>query len=622
MDADTVLHLPGAAGDPRFSPDGQHLVYLEDDGVWVQSLHAPAESRRLGTGRAPGWHPDGASVTFLRVDGSRPRIWRQPLDLSSAATPISPEDVSVRDYTWSPDGRTLALLEAPGTPQNPLPGTLLLLDTVTGVAQQRLEFPVTEFPSRLSWSSDGRHLAWEVARLLEDRREATYEVQLLPVAGGPLRRVVPTGACQTRHPVWRPDSQGLALIATPHPYGFYALFGLATWSLRGGIARYLTRDPMIVHGAVCAPDGQTIYVSARHASITEHIYAINASDGSSRQLTHGLAHHAALTVAPDGQWLAYVVDAPDRLPEVWVMAADGSGTRQVSTANHRLADVAGLHMLESELIRWPSVDGLMLEGYLLYPPGYGPDHLPPTPLPTIVDLHGGPVDVAPRRTLGQPALWFTGLHELAEHGYLCFAADYRHTGTYGWRHIQRIVDSGEHIGLDAADILTGVDHIVMMGRADPTRLGLRGHSYGAYLANWLVTQSTRFRAAVSTEGPTDLMVFPEPNTIVQLQFGGAHEEVPEHYRRASPLTYAAQARTPVLLIEGELSPLIEEPKGVTHPQGAVFRDALAAAGVDVEYVQYPGEGHMIMRPDHQADYLHRMMAWFDRYLERPVVHTR
>lgn len=624
MDAELLLHLPAGAGQPQFSPDSTQLAYLEDGTAWVRPLEGSAEPRPLGPGRLLRWPPDGAALTLLRVEDGTPSVWRQPLDPAEAPVRLSPAGMTVKGYAWSPDGRRLAVLEAAALDCDPATlrltpahtGKLWLVDTATGDARHRADVPPGEWPRRLTWSPDGRHLAWDVLLFDEDSEAAaTEEVRLNSVAGGPVQRVVPFGACQTKAPSWRPDSQALAFIATPLPYGYQVLFGLATWNLRGGPVRYLTRDPMIVHGLVWAPDGQTIYAQARQASITEQLYAVSVQDGAVRQLTSGLAHHQAPVVPPDGRWLACEVEAPDRLTEVWLVATDGSGAQPVTAANRRLDVIAGLHRLESGPVRWHSADGLALEGFLLYPPDYGPDRPPSKPLPTIVDLHGGPIDVAPRRRLGDHPLRFSGLHYLAEHGYLCFAADYRKTGTYGWTHLQRMFDRGDFVGLDPTDILSGVDHLVVAGLADPAQLGLRGHSYGAYLVNWLVTQSGRFRAAVSVEGVTDWSVAARPDPrvkvsldISKIDFGGALEEVPERYRRASPIVYAAQARTPLLLMEGAQSPCAQTRKG------EAFRDALVAGGLEVEYVQYPGEGHAMLRPDHQADYLHRMLAWFDRYL--------
>jgi dipeptidyl aminopeptidase/acylaminoacyl peptidase len=649
---ETLLQLPGGAYAPQFSPDGAHLAYVEDGQVLVGGVEGAVEPRPMGTGRILRWHPSGDSLTVLRAAEGPPRVWRLPINPTpdAGATPLSPEDTAVRDYALSPDGRTLAVIEAAAPIiewdrtsmrfRYPPPGALWFVDAASGVAQRRLELPPDETPLRpcLSWSPDGRHLAWEVFRYPDDRQENLTEMRLVAAAGGPLRRIVPTGACQTKFPaavgslsgssagLWRPDSGALAFTASPHPYGVYALFSLVTWDLAGGIVRYLTRDPVLVFGAAWAPDGQTIYAAARNGGITEQLYAVSVADGALRRLVparavadadgatgalrlpHPLAHLQAPVVSRDGRWLACEAHAPDRLPEVWLVATDGTAVRPVTNAHRRLTGIEGLHALESELVRWRSADGLELEGMLVYPLGYGPKRRPPAPMPTIVDVHGGPLPVAPPRGLGDGALSFTGLHWLAEHGYLCFAVDYRQSGSYGWQHLQRMIDAGDAgIGLDATDILCGVDHLVAAGLADPARLGLRGFSHGGYLVNWLVTQSGRFRAAVSFEGVADFAAFPFPNTSVEVRFGGGPEVVPERYRRAAPLTYAAQARTPTLLFEGEHS-------GARLGQGEAFYRALRVAGVEAEYVCVPSAGHGGGQRSHQVEYLQRMLAWFDRYL--------
>lgn len=620
MEPEVLLRLPRGADSPRFSPDGSRLAYCEGGRVWVAPVEPAGvgeglERLELGPGERPRWFPIGGALAVLRREGPASCVWRRPLNSTAEAVPLTPNGMAVRDFALSPDGGTIAIID--GSRPSALylgviPGSGGGLPQGAGTVRERLRLPAGEAPRRLSWSPDGRHLAWSAVRQREDRREAVYEVRVLAVEDGPLRSVVSTGACQTNFPgapysdtassagAWRPDGRALAFAATPHPWGNYAVFGLATWHLRGGAARYLTRDPMAVFGIAWAPDGQTVYVSARCGGSTEHLYAVSVGTGADgalpppRQLTFGGAHHQNPVVSPDGRWLACEVEAPDR----------------------RLAGVEGLRLLESAPVHWRSADGLELEGFALFPPGYGPAHAPPRPLPTVVDLHGGPNTVAPWRRLGDrppvpPALYFTGLHYLAEQGYLCFAADYRETGSYGWRALEPLVGTGTATTVNATDVLAGVDRMVELGWADPARLGLRGHSHGASLVNWLVTQTPRFRAAVSHEGVTDVPTMAaatSPNTIVEAAMGGAPDEVPERYRRASPLEYAAQARTPTLLIEGERGPF------APHRQGERFRDALTAAGVEVEYVCYPGEGHGIGRPEHQLDYLRRTLAWFDRHL--------
>jgi dipeptidyl aminopeptidase/acylaminoacyl peptidase len=132
--------------------------------------------------------------------------------------------------------------------------------------------------------------------------------------------------------------------------------------------------------------------------------------------TNGTANYRDVVAAPDGRWLACEVDVPDRLPEVWLVATDGSQARPLTTASRQLAAAPGLRLGVPELVRWRSLDGLALEGLLLYPPEYGPDRRPSAPLPTVVDVHGGPVNTTPALRLGEHPLYLDGLHRLASHG--------------------------------------------------------------------------------------------------------------------------------------------------------------------------------------------------------------
>ncbi len=614
---ETLLNLPQGASQPQFSPDVALIAYVENGSVWVTTVAAGGTAVSVGPGANPQWHPDGWLSCLRETDGTT-RVWRHDYLAEEEPTPVTPEDLSVGAYAWSPDGLTLAVFEgrALQRPQVTKPGAIWLLDAGSGESLQRIEPPAAPqlLLGGLAWSPDGQNIAWSIAFEVEGRRSAQREMRLLNVADGAIQRGMPVGACQAAVPTWHPDRQALAFAATPHPYGYHALYSLATWNLRDAAVRYRTHDPFLLapggNAPAWSPDGQTIYVAGNDGTITRQLYAISLQNGALTQLTHGSSNHSAPVLSSDGRWLACVVEAPDRLTEVWLVATDGSESRQVTQANRQLDALPEIEQLESEVVRWRSLDGLEIEGLLLYPPGFGPDRPPPTPLPTIVYPHGGPINSTPRRLLGDDPLHFTGQRFLVAHGYLGFLPDYRSSGIYGWEAYQQMLTGHDNnTRLDAADIISGVDHLIAAGLADPMRLGLRGHSNGASLANWLITQTNRFAAAVSVEGPTDLVAAAKataPNDIAELEYGGSVEDVPENYRAASPLTYAAQARTPLLLFEGEPMAGME--------QGKPFCDALAAAGVEVEYVFYAGEGHLFRKQENQIDYLRRMLEWFDRHL--------
>jgi len=603
-----MLTLPSGADQPQFSPDGLQFVYRQAGNIWISSVHGNTPATKLARGRMPRWHPAGHALTFLR-SGARelPQLWLQSLDATSEPQLLSPDGVAVIQYAWSANEQTIAII---GMDESWQSGALWLIDMNTGNVQQRWTFPAYEIPQSLAWSPDGRMLAWDVMIAPDDRTNHVVEIRLINAQEGPARHIVPVGTCQTKMPVWHPDGHTLAIVASPHPYGYQALFRLATWSVQGGIARYLTHDPVLVENAFWSLDGQTIYITARSGQITRQIYAVSVKDKTMRQLTAGLADYSRPVLSPDGRSLACAVATPHRLEEIWFIATDGSGARQMTDANQQLQSLGEIRLGAPELVRWRSVDGLELEGLLLYPPGYGPEQRPSASLPTIVDIHGGPTPITPPVRLAEHPLTLGGLHDLAAHGYLCFAADYRRSGTYGWHHLHSVIERGDYVGLDAADILAGVDHLVSTGLADPARLGLHGYSYGGFLANWLLTHTSCFRAVVSTEGMTDFATPAQVDTIRDVWMGGSPQEVPDHYRRFSPLTYAAQARTPTLLIYGQQSMMTQ------RQQGQRFYEALQAAGVEVELFLLPGEGHWINDRNNQADYSQRSLAWFDRHMRR------
>ncbi len=614
---ETLLNLPQGASQPQFSPDDSRIAYVENGGVWVITVAAGGAPVSVGPGANPQWHPDGW-LSYLRETDGMTRVWRYDHLAEEQPTSVSPEDLSVGSYAWSPDGLTLAVLEgrAMQRPQVAKPGAIWLLDAATGETRRRIDPP----PERQlllggpAWSPDSQQIAWSAAVVVEGRRAENREIRVLSVADGTIRTVLPVGACQASLPSWRADGEALAFAATPHPYGYHAFYSLATWNRRDASLQYRTRDPFVLparSAPLWSPDGQTIFITGNNGTITRQVYAVSLADGTVKPLTSGISNHKTPVLSSDGRWLASVVEPPDQLSEIFLVATDGSETRQLTNANRQLESVPAVERLEMEVVRWTSIDGLEIEGLLLYPPGFGPDRPPPSPLPTIVDPHGGPKDVTPRRMLGDNALHYTTLHFLAAQGYLCFSPDYRSSGVYGWDAYQQMLSAGHdnNTRLDSADIMTGVDFLVAAGLADPARLGIRGHSAGGQFANWLITQTNRFAAAVSVEGPTDLIAAAKataPNDIAELEYGGSVEDVPENYRAYSPLTYATQARTPLLLFEGEPMKRME--------QGKPFCDALTAAGVEVEYVYYEGEGHAFRKLENQADYLRRTLAWFDRHL--------
>ena len=151
------------------------------------------------------------------------------------------------------------------------------------------------------------------------------------------------------------------------------------------------------------------------------------------------------------------------------------------------------------------------------------------------------------------------------------------------------------------------------GVADPGRLGVAGWSHGGFMAAWAATQTSRFRAAVMGAGIADwgMQVGVGELGRAEAVLGGSfgwEGPGPHRHDQLSPVSYAANVTTPVLILHGE------NDTNVPVSQAEYLHRALRRFGVEHQYVVYPRENHSIHERNHQLDVLRRTRAWLDRWL--------
>jgi dipeptidyl aminopeptidase/acylaminoacyl peptidase len=252
---------------------------------------------------------------------------------------------------------------------------------------------------------------------------------------------------------------------------------------------------------------------------------------------------------------------------------------------------------------WHGPDGV-LEGVL------GTPATGNAPWPLVVDLHAGPLGGL---VAGDPD-HLTHLSAWCQYGFAALAPDFRGSGILG-REAMLAALRGDGLpdhDREATDVLSGVDSLVAAGLADPRRLFLFGHSYGAYLLNRILTLEDRFAAAVCWEGVADLRLLDalQGGSAAQRAWrGGNPLEVPERWAAASPAARADWVHTPLLLVYGQDS------MGPTH--GVAWFTVLRDQGVPCELVLYDGEGHLFSRPQNKADMVTRAVAWFHQHQASP-----
>jgi dipeptidyl aminopeptidase/acylaminoacyl peptidase len=249
-------------------------------------------------------------------------------------------------------------------------------------------------------------------------------------------------------------------------------------------------------------------------------------------------------------------------------------------------------------------EGGPIETWVASPPGA--DDLP---LPTVVDIHGGPLGAwAPAPSLE--------VLLLVARGYRVVLPNIRGSATYGRDWIRPQL--GDWGGVDAADVHAALDQVVELGLADADRLGVLGLSYGGFMVHWLIGTSDRFRAAVAENGVANqVSAWANSDTGVEynrmaLLGDPLSREGMERLWRQSPLANVASIRTPLLMFQAEAD------RRCPPADNEQLFIALRVLGREVEYVLYPDEHHVYAttgRPDRRIDRMTRMLDWFDRLLK-------
>ncbi len=616
-------------GDANLHPDGDWVAYTVSDSVfdypnrqlksriWISQIGStPRPATAEGTrSRHPRWSPDGNHLGFF---GRREGDNQDQLYLLDAgwgeASCISGPSAGLSRFAWSPASRTIALLAKDPPPQDG--------ETRKKRGQDQIEYEQLDRFSNL-WIYD-----------LEDEQITQL-----------------TGDLQIYEFVWSPDGKCLAAIVSEKPYGWswYENRLVTIDSASGEVQECFRSDRQLTRPA-WSPDGK--YVSVISCTFSDQgmtggdVTLIDPVTGDSRMLTKGhprsylechwagdsrslicpayedaeaevcrlsvsgncevlwraqatLTVYGSTVVSPDRDISRFVVSKsnPDSPADIWLgeIERDAISWRKVSDHNPGYGNRG---VWKAESISWPSFDARQIQGIVLRPTGNARE-----PLPMITLIHGGPTGV---HSFAFPDTRSVGwAHLLAARGYAILLPNPRGSMGFGVDYAEaNIEDLG---GGDLRDILAGIDYCVAQGIADPERLGVGGWSYGGYLTPWAITQTDRFKAAISGASITNWTSFHGGSTIQGFDETFNRTDpfnADGYYTFRSPVFSSNAVSTPTLFLHGEQDPIC--PVGQAYE---MFR-ALKDQGVETELIVYPREGHGIREREHVRDLLERVVDWF------------
>jgi dipeptidyl aminopeptidase/acylaminoacyl peptidase len=616
----------------RMSPDG-HAVAIQTaradwednrfrDDLWLYRDEGAGSLVRLtssGHDHDPEWSPDGRWIAFLSDrEGGGPeeknsQVWAISLN-GGEPFAVTHGEEKVHAFAWSADSKQLYFAtRAPWTKdkqesyKKDWKDVIEYREAGRGDQISRVEIaggavkPIASTPWRVKQmeaSSHGTTVAF-LTDSISERQEAmdAYGIYLVDADGGPPRKLLQRPAVIDRiH--WTPDCRHIFFsfvngsVEGPYQDAQPRVYWVDAVSSSARLTRW-GKFPGAVTGYTVTQEGG-LMITGRVGTEVQ-VYREEPHMFVQQPGKPGTYEH--ISAAADATKMAFVYSTLTEPAEVYV--GDSVADARAVTHFNRLFTLRALP--DGRPYRWTADDGVAVEGMLIYPPGKSGEKN----LRMLTLIHGGPAD-ADGNHFEQD--WYQWGGMAATQGWLVFEPNYRGSVGYGDQFTLGIIPN--IVSKPGRDILAGVDALVKDGIADPDNLTIGGYSYGGYLTNWLITQTTRFKAAVTGAGAVEHVVNwgNDDTTYDDTYFlGGLPWDMMKNYNDEAAIWSINQVKTPTHIVAGA------EDVRVYVGEQYLLERALRTQGVPVKLLIFPGEGHELDKdPWHGKIKVREELKWLEQ----------
>ena len=630
-DGKTLIQLTqsGHDSDPKWSPDGKWIGFLSE--------RKPASGKSDDSDADSDSKDDVSQIYLISPNGGE-------------AFPITQGEEDVHTFSWSADSQTIYYAtRQPWTKTQKddykqqwkdvvqyrtaeRGDTIFALDVAAALSRNASEpakvekkegepeknrdltpgtRTVATMPLRvedLITSPDGSKLAF-ITNAINQRQEKYEDVEIyvldrVGAGDSPAQashRITNNQAVEV-HPRWASDSRHIFFSVEvgdpfgpyrdlqPHLYWVDSTNGkVEQWdkSFVGSVEHYTVTDNCVLTSARRGTEVQ-MYDAAKPADSLHH-------------LTSWPGTYANIATTPHSPKVAFIYSSLGKPEEIYLADSTGklNDARPITSFNSKLA---AADLPQGKPYQWKSDDGTTVEGMLIYPPGkFEAKHLPMFTL-----IHGGPADADGNNF---SADWYDWAGLAATNGWLVFRPNYRGSTGYGDKFLMEIVP--QIVSRPGKDILAGVDALVKDGIADPDHLTVGGYSYGGYMTNWLITQTTRFKAAVTGAGAVEHIGNwgNDDTTYDDAYFlGGRPWEAAQRYHDEAAIFQIDKVKTPTHMVAGgsDIRVAVLEDYLLEH--------ALYSLGIPNALLVFPGEGHGLGKnPWHGKIKVREELKWLEKH---------
>jgi dipeptidyl aminopeptidase/acylaminoacyl peptidase len=608
-------------GDLRFTPDGQHLVFVRGgapnrqgehpnplsrtDGpersVWIVDTDG-GEPRRLAEGHAPAVSPDGDRIAFLH-DG---QVWTVDRGDDAEAAQWFEIRGSAGQLRWSPDGDRLAFVSNRG--DHSFVGVYTRADS-----SLRYLDPSVDQDRNPVWSPDGSRIAFlriphekQDLPFMPEREALPWSIRVANVETGEGRTVWQAkegtgsafqGISARNQLFWGADDRIV------FPWERTAWLHLYSVPVSGGEATQLTSGDFEVQFVTMTPNGREMIVSSNKDDINRrHLWRVPVSGGTSTAVTSGSGIEWAPVVTGDGEALAFLASDATTPAHAEIIVNEGSRQRLAPTSMP--SDFPSDDLVTPEPVIFSAADGKRIHGQLFRPPGAEPREQHPA----VIFFHGG----SRRQML--LGFHYRGYYHnayslnqyLASQGYVVLSVNYRSGIGYGLT-FREALDYGARGASEYQDVVGAGLYLRSRSDVDPDRIGLWGGSYGGYLtALGLARASDLFAAGVDLHGVHDWNVVID--NFVPSYDPALREEAAQLAFESSPMADVAHWESPVLLIHGD------DDRNVPFSETVDLVEQLRIHDVPFEQLVFPDEVHGFLLHENWLRAYRAAADFFDRTL--------